>query len=183
MFFSPKKRPCQTRTEWNYGCWVWSSGRQAREASEASLAEPRRAKRDAGPWGAPKKIDFFFLNFATRNRVTRNRWRTRNRGRTRNRWQARNRGRARNRSVLEEFSPGAVRFAMKIVGISWRAVRVGRDFFTTERLRVRPRLRAQIRLRVTRLRTKKIEILRGRCTRTARPICAIFGGDDDATAA
>jgi hypothetical protein len=107
MFFSPKKRPCPTRTGGRCSvCWVMAAARLARRAT-ASLAEPRRAERDAGPGGARKKIDFF----AARNRVTRNRRQTRNRGQTRNR-----------------FSPGPVRFTVKKQESSWRAVGAGQDF-------------------------------------------------------
>ena len=59
MFFSKKTPTSDSYSMLEYSIREGGGCRQAREASEASLAGPRRAKRDAGPQGARKKIDLF----------------------------------------------------------------------------------------------------------------------------
>jgi hypothetical protein len=67
--------------------------------------------------------------------------------------------------------------------VSIERLRVRPRLRACHRFRVRPRLRVCQRLRVTRLRAKKIETLRRRCTETTRPMCAIFRSDDHTTGA
>ena len=111
-----------------------AAGRLARRAKRASLTRVERSETRV-PGRAKKNREFLHPQSGDPQSVTRNRWHARNRGRTRNRYVL---------VILARRGP----FAVKKYENSRRSVRRRARISSTERLRVRPRLRACQRLRV-----------------------------------